>query len=209
MSGVVGPYHESLSLFQTLGPYHESLSLFQILGPYHESPGLFQILGPYNESLSLFQTLTSNFLRPTFNIITSYTLCSWLPINILSTFLISSRALPTHSWFHQPKVVANFLISKLPIPALRPHSANGYSRLSPRGEAAAEGWPLPSGSEIKNQWSYTSTPSNCLHGVMRDNFASHRYNLQSSTKCNDLYNWINQLSNTTIWWLDIYMLFIT
>ena len=23
------------------------------------------------------------------------------------------------------------------------------------------------------------------------------------------YNWINQLSNTTVWWLDRYMLFIT
>jgi len=46
----------------------------------------------------------------------------------------------------------------------------------------------PSGAKIKIQWSYTSTPSNCQHGVMRDTFASHLYNLRSSTSCNVLHS---------------------
>jgi hypothetical protein len=30
----------------------------------------------------------------------------------------------------------------------------------------------PSSAEVKDEWSYTSTPLICLHGMDRDNFAS-------------------------------------
>ena len=33
----------------------------------------------------------------------------------------------------------------------------------------------PFGTEVKNEWSYTSTPPVCLHGVDRDNFTFYRY----------------------------------
>jgi len=29
---------------------------------------------------------------------------------------------------------------------------------------------LPSSAKVKNEWSYTSTPPTCLHGMDRDNF---------------------------------------
>jgi len=33
----------------------------------------------------------------------------------------------------------------------------------------------PSGAKVKNEWSYTSTPPICLHGVDRDDFTFYLY----------------------------------
>ena len=36
----------------------------------------------------------------------------------------------------------------------------------------------PSGAKVKNEWSYTSTPPTCLHGVDIDNFTFYLYPVQ-------------------------------
>jgi hypothetical protein len=50
--------------------------------------------------------------------------------------------------------------------------SNGYWGFFPGSKAAgAWSWPSPrSNAEVKNEWSYTSTPPICLYDIYRDNF---------------------------------------
>jgi len=41
----------------------------------------------------------------------------------------------------------------------------------------------PSGAEAKNEWSYTSTPRICHHGMDRDNFTSVFTNTNTNQVC--------------------------
>jgi hypothetical protein len=63
-----------------------------------------------------------------------------------------------------------YLLSKMSIPDLMPPSLlfNGYRRSFPWHDV---GHSLSSSVEVKNEWSYTSAFSVCLHGVDRGNCA--------------------------------------
>ena len=134
----------------------------------------------------------------TFNVILT---CTILYIQIFSFLLISKRSLHSGSllsgWFgfelQRGQKMFSSQSSTRPVPWTTQPPVQGVSELLSGGKTAAVWrWP-PSSADVKNERSFTSTPSLCLYGILRWDVLLHC--IQRQSRCTE-YMYRVQLSNS-------------